>query len=177
MPSSPQRIQELIDYPRESLAVELKNWFDPNSPEGQAKIVRGCIAMRNRGSGGYILVGFDDQTSAPNAGGAPADVRAAFHADKINRLVHRHSSERFEVHVHFPERDGQEFPVLEVDAGAETLVAAVRPLRNANGDELVRQGAVYVRSLSQNNTPSTGEPRADDWRTVLDPFSTTARHI
>ena len=170
MSSSPGEVQQLVDYPRESLAVELKAWFDPDSPEGQAKIVRGCIAMRNRGTGGFILVGFDNQTSAPDLAGAPSDVRTAFHADKVNSLVNRHASERFEVHVHFPVREGLEFPVLEVDAGTETLIAARRPLQNANGDTLVKQDAVYIRSLSQNNTPSTGEPRWSDWSSILDPL-------
>ena len=170
MPSSPEVVQQLVDYPRESLAVELKGWFDPDSPEGEAKIVRGCIAMRNRGTGGFILLGFDNQTTVPDLAGAPSDVRAAFHADKINGLVNRYASERFEVHVHFPIRDAQEFPVLEVDAGTEALVAARRPLQNANGDTLVKQHAVYIRSLSQNNTPSTGEPRWDDWSSILDPL-------
>jgi hypothetical protein len=84
--------------------------------------------------------------------------------------VNKHASERFEVHVHFPVRDAQEFPVLEVDAGTEALVAARRPLQNANGDTLVKQHAVYIRSLSQNNTPSTGEPRWDNWSSILDPL-------
>ena len=126
--------------------------------------------MRNRGTGVFILVGFDNQTSAPDLAGAPSDVRTAFHADKVSGLVNRYASERFEVHVHFSVRDGQEFPILEVDAGTEALVAARRPLRNANGDDLVRQHAVYVRSLSQNNTPSTGEPRWDDWGGIHDPL-------
>ena len=89
--------------------------------------------MRNRGTGGFILVGFDNQTSAPALAGAPSCARTAFHADKINGLVNRYASERFEVHVHFPVRDAQEFPVLEVDAGTEALVAARRPLQNASG--------------------------------------------
>jgi hypothetical protein len=170
VPSSQEVIQQLVDYPRESLDVELKAWFDSDSPEGQAKIVRSCIAMRNRGTGGFILVGFDNQTSAPDLAGAPSDVRTAFHADKVNSLVNRHASEQFEVHVHFPVREGLEFPVLEVDAGTEALIAARRPLQNANGDTLVKQDALYIRSLSQNNTPSTGEPRWSDWSSILDPL-------
>jgi len=170
VPSSPEDIQQLVDYPRESLAVELKGWFDPDCPEGQGKILRGCIAMRNRGTGGFILVGFDDRTSAPDFAGAPSNVRTAFHTDKVNALVNRHASERFEVHVHFPMRGGQEFPVLEVDAGTEALVAVKRPLRDANGRDLVRLDSLFVRSLSQNNTPSTGEPRWNDWGTIHEPL-------
>jgi hypothetical protein len=75
VPSSREVIQQLVDYPRESLAVELKAWFDPDSLEGRAKIIKGCISMRNRGTGGFILVvGFDNQTSAPDLAGAPSDV-------------------------------------------------------------------------------------------------------
>jgi hypothetical protein len=29
---------------------------------------------------------------------------------------------------------------------------------------------VYVRSLSHNNTPSTGKPRWDTWEKILDPL-------
>jgi hypothetical protein len=126
--------------------------------------------MRNRGTGGFILVGFGNQTSAPDLAGAPSDVRTAFHADKVNSLVNKHGSERFEVHVHFPVREGLEFPVLEVDAGTEALIAARRPLQNANGDTLVKQDAVYIRSHSQNSTPSTGEPRWSDWSSILVPL-------
>jgi hypothetical protein len=159
-----------VYQPRETLNIELKDWFDPDTPEGKAKIVRACIAMRNRGTGGFLVVGFDNSTMAPNLAGAPPDVRGAFHADKVNGLVNRHASEAFEILVHFPERDGQEFPVLEVEAGAETLVAARRPLAGTDGKDLVEKDAIYVRSLSQNNTPSTGKPRAADWRTILDPI-------
>lgn len=163
-------IQGLIDYPREALAIELKDWFDPQSPEGQTKIVKGCIAMRNHGSGGFFIVGFDNDTLAPNFTDAPPDLRATFHADKMNELVNRYSSEAFEVHVHFPERDGQEFPVLEMESGARTLVAAKRPLTNEKDEHLIERDAVYIRSLLQNNTPSTGKPRAGDWRRILDPL-------
>jgi hypothetical protein len=42
VPSSPEEVQQLVDYPRESLAVELRAWFDPDTLEGQAKIIKGC---------------------------------------------------------------------------------------------------------------------------------------
>lgn len=170
MPASPAQIQELVDNPRESLAVELKDWFDPDAPEGQAKIIKSCVAMRNRGDGGFVMVGFDNRRSAPNMSVPFADVRDAFHPDKINGLVNHHASERFEVHVHFGRRGGVEFPVLEVEAGARTLVAIRRPVSVGDGTELVSTNDVYVRSLSHNNTPSTGKPRWDSWEDILDPL-------
>jgi hypothetical protein len=172
MPASPAQIQELVDNPRESLAIELKDWFDPRTPEGQAKVIKSCVAMRNRGDGGFVMVGFDNRTAAPNTSAPLADVRDAFHPDTINHLVNHHASERFEVHVHFGRRDGVDFPVLEVEAGARTLVAIRRPVAAADGTELVCTNDVYVRSLSHNNTPSTGKPRWDTWEDILDPLFT-----
>ncbi len=53
MPVSQDYIEGLIANPRESLAVEFKDWIDPNSARGQDKIVRALIAMRNQ-NGGFL---------------------------------------------------------------------------------------------------------------------------
>lgn len=156
-----------MDNPRESLAVELKDWFEPGTPEGQAKIVRACIAMRNR-NGGYVFIGFDNNTAQPNVGGYAGDVRADFHADEINKLVNGYASDKFEVHVHFAVRDDQDFPVLEVDAGVKTPVASKSDLFDPNTKSLVRANAIYVRTLLSNNTPSTGEARWNDWAILVE---------
>jgi predicted HTH transcriptional regulator len=59
-----QHIQSLIENPRERLSVELKHWFDPQTPEGVAKLVRAAIALRNN-NGGYLVIGIDDKTHKP----------------------------------------------------------------------------------------------------------------
>lgn len=87
MPASPTQIQELVDNSRESLAIELKDWFDPGTPEGQAKVIKSCVAMRKRGDGGFIMVGFDNRSAAPNTSVPFSDVRDRFHSDTINHLV------------------------------------------------------------------------------------------
>ena len=112
-------ILELVRYPRESLSTEVKAWFDPSTPEGQAKIVRCALAMRNHG-GGFMLIGFDNATGDPVANDRPADVRVSFHIDRIQGLITRFASESFEVNVHFVERDGALFPVIEIPQGIRT---------------------------------------------------------
>ena len=57
--------------------MELKCWIDPQTPEGQAKIIRACLALRNR-NGGFLVIGFNDETMQPDTGEEPANVRAAF---------------------------------------------------------------------------------------------------
>ncbi len=43
-------IAALMTNPRERLDVEIKDWIDPSSAHGQAKIVRACLAIRNQDS-------------------------------------------------------------------------------------------------------------------------------
>src|SRR5437016_41592 len=81
-------VQALVDRPAEGLSVELKAWISPDNPEGQAKMVRGVLALRNHG-GGYFVIGFDDKTLQPDTTNIPPDARAAFHIDKIQGLVSR----------------------------------------------------------------------------------------
>jgi len=58
-------INELIGQPRESLAVEVKDWLDPSIPGHKAKVVKALIALRNF-NGGYLLIGFDNATMQPS---------------------------------------------------------------------------------------------------------------
>lgn len=160
------RVKALVERPSESLAVEIKTWFDPDSIEGQAKIVRATLALRNH-DGGFFLIGFDDKSLLPDLGRVPADVKKAFHPDKIYSLVARFSSEPFEVVVEFVERDGVSFPVVVVPAGVRTPVAAKSDLL-VEGKKLVAVGEVYVRTLNANRRPSSAKANWNDWPSIVD---------
>lgn len=160
------RIQDLVNRPSESLSVELKRWIDPASPEGMSKIVRAVLALRNHG-GGYLIVGFDNETLQPDVKNVLADVQSAFHVDKIQGLISRFSSEPFEIAVEFPEREGQIYPVIVVPPGVKTPVASKSDLRNGN-TKLISTDDVYVRSLRANNTPSTTKAGWKDWPTIVE---------
>jgi hypothetical protein len=159
--------QDLINRPTESLSIELKGWINPNTPEGKDKIVRAAIAMRNHG-GGYVLIGFHNDTGEPYTDNIPSNVRKLFHQDNIQRIVSKYSSELFEVKVHFPIRDGIEFPVIEIKAGVKTPVATKRPLKNNQGEVLFQENKVFIRSLAANNTPSTTEATWKDWPNIVE---------
>lgn len=166
METDPSRIQDLIQRPTESLAVELKRWIRPDKPEGMAKIVRAVLALRNHG-GGYLVIGFDDETLQPDVDNVPADVTALFHIDTVQGLVTRFASEPFEVAIEFPARDGQLYPVIVVPAGVKTPVAARSDLRDGD-TKLVTADDVYVRSLRANNTPSTTKVGWKDWPIMVE---------
>lgn len=166
MDSDYSQIQDLVQRPGESLSVEVKRWIDPDTPTGATKLVRACLAIRNYG-GGFFVVGFNNETLEPDDTDRPADVKAAFHLDKLQTLITRHASEPFDVEVHYPERDGQQFVVVAVPAGVKTPVACKADLIH-EGDKLLSRDDVYCRTLRSNNTPSTSKASWKDWGAIMD---------
>lgn len=167
MEMNSKRIQELIEQPGESLAVELKTWINPDRPDGIAKIVKTTLALRNHG-GGYMVIGLNDETLKPDFDKAPVDVRAIFHIDKIQGIISKYSSEPFEVTVEYPQYEGQEFLVIVIPSGVRTPVVTKSELPSADGKPLIKSNCVYVRSLSANNTPSTTEATWKDWQKIVE---------
>jgi hypothetical protein len=166
MPIDQSVIDSLVANPAETLTVERKRWIDPSTPAGQEKITKTALALRNR-NGGYLVVGFDDKTMAPDVGHEPADVRTTFNQDTIQGLISRYASETFETLVAFGVRDGIEYPVIVIPPGVNVPVAAKRNLAD-NSKVLVRLGAVYFRTLNANGTASTAEARPEDWREIFE---------
>ncbi len=159
-------IQELVKQPRESLTIELKSWIDPDTPGGIKTLIKTAIAMRNN-NGGYILIGFDNNTCQPDHDHVPENVQELFHQDKIQGMVAKYASEAFEVEIHFPEIEGNAFPVIEIRPGVRTPVGTKRDYIE-NGATYIPQNKVYVRSLSSNNTPSTTEATWKDWGPLVE---------
>ena len=166
MDGAPSQLQELIDTPAESLSVELKSWIDPDQSEGAAKIVKAALALRNHG-GGYLVVGFNNNTREPEKYNLSSPVKSAFHIDKIQRLVSKFTSEPFEVAVEFPERDGQIHPVIVIPSGVKTPVVSRSDLSFKNG-KLICVDDLYVRSLQSNNTASTTKIGWKDWPKIME---------
>jgi hypothetical protein len=160
------QINDLVSRPGESLNVEVKRWINPDDPNGFAKIARAALAIRNR-NGGFLLIGFDDKTLLPDVANEPPDVRGAFHTDKIQGIISRHSSELFEIGVAFGERDGRIYPVIVIPEGVRAPVAAKADLIDG-GKKLISHGDVYFRTLASNGTASTAPARPQDWRDIVE---------
>jgi schlafen family protein len=161
------QIRALVTRPGEALNVEIKRWVDPAEPAGSAKIVKAAFALRNR-NGGYLVIGFDDNTLQPDAPNQLEDVRGSFHQDIIQGLISRHASEPFEVHVFFAERKGHTYPVIFIPQGVRVPVVVKNALQDTRGTRLLSVGDVYFRTLEANGTPSTARARPQDWRDILE---------
>lgn len=159
-------LQRLIEEPRESLTVELKNWLNLTDINDQAKIIKTVLSLRNN-NGGYMVFGFDDKTLQPVTP-VPYDPLAAFHQDTLQALITKFSSEPFEVEVSFPQANGVLHPVLKIPGGIKTVVACRSELKDAKGKVLIGVDDVYVRSLNANHTPSTTKAGWKDWPQLIE---------
>jgi hypothetical protein len=157
-------LRRLLTNPAESLDVEFKDWLDPTTPEGIAKIAKACLALRNN-DGGCLLIGFDNN-GKPTRPPDPEQTRTRFHIDAIQGIVSSFASQAFEVRVEFVEHQGTVYPAICVPSGIVTPVAANRDLR-LKDQRVIEQHGIYVRSLRSNNTPSSTLARTDDWEALI----------
>ncbi len=168
MPSN-EELKALIREPRESLNMELKRALDLTKKEDTSKLIKACLALRNR-NGGHLLIGFHDDGS-PNPAAIPSNAKDMFHTDEVQLILSRHSSEPFELEVRFVEHDGVGYPIIIIPSGVKTPVAvkANYPKENQaqNIPFLLVEHAVYFRSLNSNNIASTTLIRRQDWPDLM----------
>lgn len=162
MPLSEKELDALLHAPREALNLELKEWIDPSSPAGIAKIARACMAMRNN-NGGYLVIGFDDD-GKPTTCPFP-DAEAAFHSDVVQKIVGAYSAVPFAVETQVVRREGWACVVISIPAGFRSIVAAKSDLTQ-DGKHLVRDHAVYVRTVNSNGAVSTSTAGRGDWERI-----------
>ena len=161
------RIAALLRQPSEGLQVELKTWLDPRDDADQAILVKAILAIRNR-NGGYLVLGFDDATRAPDSCTLSDNVEDLYHIDEIQRLVSRFASDPFEIKVVFADRDGQQHPIIVVPEGVQVPSVVRRALVVDGGKKLLEAGDVYFRTLQANGTPSSARLSPADWPDLLD---------
>jgi hypothetical protein len=165
MSDSDDILQSLVERPRETINIELKSWIDPKSPEGEQKIARAALALRNQ-NGGHLVIGFNDKTGKPDPVPAGVNVRLRYHADEIQRIVTRYASHPFFIEAHFPETGGVEYPVIRIPAGFKTPVVCKADLPaigpGGKGRFLLRAKDIYVRTVDTNHTVSSAQGNGRD---------------
>src|SRR5258708_16639867 len=91
---SPQRLDDLVTHPRESLEVELKPWLDLSDENQRANLAQAILALANHG-GGFVVLGFTEVdghwTPAP---GGPPDA-SVYCQDTVNEIVKRYADPPF----------------------------------------------------------------------------------
>lgn len=161
-------LERLVLLPSETLYAEYKFWLDPSQNLDAAKIVRACLALRNR-NGGHLFIGFKDQPLGPDKTRVPSNIRDLFHGDKIQELISKYASKPFDVRVEFVEHEGTSYPIIIVPPGVLVPVAAKADLLDLNSDKkLIAFGAVYFRTLRANGRVSSSVAQPEDWEEIVE---------
>jgi hypothetical protein len=153
-PNDPRRLAEdLIQYPRETLSHELKDWLDPNKDDDKANLVRAVLAMSNSEFGGVIAIGIDKNGNhkAPPPG---LDVQTAYEQEAIQLIVSNYASRSFEVRVYFVKHNTIDHPVIVVPPVGAKPVVCRRAIGQGQRPAL-REGTIFVRSLKESGVPSS----------------------
>ena len=163
--------KKLVENISESLASELKNWIDPETPEGKAKLVRAAIALRNH-NGGSIHIGYDDKTLKPDSSKHEGEATIKkYQPDVIQDLISRYVSDKFELKLNFVEdpSDDKKYPEFVIEGGVQNPVMTNgKEIKDNQGKILLKPNTVYVRTLESNGKVSSSEPKQNkDWQDLF----------
>ncbi|WP_178087580.1 AlbA family DNA-binding domain-containing protein, partial [Methylacidimicrobium cyclopophantes] len=163
----PDNLVELLQNPpHENFNIEYKEGISLKENERKAKVVKTCLALRNA-DGGLLIIGFNNDAT-PVAYPWEESVQNVYHPDKLQELVSQYADPLFEITVEFPALQGQQYPVIYVPGGIRTPVVARKPMSGSDGKLLVRQKAVYVRTLVNGKVGTTEPQNHQDWDRLME---------
>lgn len=159
MSSSNADLNDLINEPRETLDVEVKEWLDLTDNDHRAMVAKEIIALANHG-GGVLVIGFEEHADGTftSSDGRPSNLDA-WSQDSIQSIVAKYVEPSVQCRVHHlpPNGSHEKHPLIVVPGGHRAPVRA--KAGSPDGKKLVAQ-RVYVRRPG----PASEEPKtAEEW--------------
>jgi pimeloyl-ACP methyl ester carboxylesterase len=159
---SDQRLQlvQLLDYPREDVGIELKNWLDLSVRAIRADLAKDLLALANFG-GGYLAFGFEERPEGWFPSGSNPFAQERYSQDSINTILARHAEPVFECRVHHVKSSIGDLHVIIEISGGHTV--PIRSKNAPNGSDL-RSDIYYVRLPGpMSSSPQSGR----DWDELI----------
>jgi hypothetical protein len=162
MSSIVRQLEKLLQYPKEDLDKEYKNWLDLSNNEGKADLAKAIIALANHG-GGYVVLGYEDD----NSNLIPAEPRPTnlnqYSQDAINEIIHRYADPVFHCEcreVTHPE-SRLNYPIIIVPGGH---TAPIRTKRAGPEGRHFNQNEYLIRRPG----PRSESPQsAQEWNELI----------
>ncbi len=152
-------LHDLVDNPRESLDIELKQWLDLTQNLNRANLARHIAALCNHG-GGYIVFGFCDDASVDLNISTSLQL---YDRDTISSIVKHYLAPSFECHVTSIESNaGNKHTIIQVPGHGSVPVCSQKggPHDEKGRPQGIRPNTYYVRALGPESTPIT---MPDQW--------------
>jgi transcriptional regulator with XRE-family HTH domain len=152
------QLRQLVDSPREDLAIEIKDWLDLSDRVVQGDLARELIGLANHG-GGFLLFGFSDAAGGWTPSGVCPYDRGLYSQDRINGIVERHADPQFHCDVHsVTSITGDEHVVIRVPGDHRV---PIRAKRAPEGSRLSNE-VYYVRRPGPQTAPASSAQEWDD---------------
>ena len=156
-------LKDLIENPRETERIELKEWVDLGDPIQKANLARHLGALANHG-GGYLIFGFkDDLTHDENR---PSSLEK-YNRDVFTAIVKRYLTPSFQCEVSLvPHNSGNKFPVIRAPSHGNVPIAAKAdgPQDDRRKPQGIDIGKYYIRKPGPESAPIVG---AEEWRPLI----------
>lgn len=156
-------LTDLIEIPRETLEIELKEWLDLSEPLVRANIARHLAALANHG-GGYLVFGFKDDLSRDQTRPFPLD---HYNRDAFGGIIKRYLTPTFQCEVTLvQDRNGEQFPVVRVPSHQQVPIASrADGPKDAKGRiQGIAASTYYIRKPGPESAPIIG---AEDWTALI----------
>jgi hypothetical protein len=158
-------LQDLVDSPMETLAVEYKQWLDLTDSVNRANLARHIAAIANYG-GGYIVFGIKDDMT-PDAM-LPTTLHGYSH-DVVSSIVKKFltPAPHCDVILVKSAKSGHTHPIILVPSHGNVPICS---LRGGPDDKVTKkpqgiaQGIYYTRDTGPESTPVTGP---EHWRPII----------
>lgn len=175
-----RRLTDLVDNPRETLDVELKDWLDlRGNPEHKALVAKALLALANHG-GGFLLIGFVDGHDPKRSERGEPNTLDGYSQDIINGIVESYADPPFHCAVeHVAPSSGKSHPIVIVPGRHRV---PIRAKRSGPEKKHVIENTVYIRRPGpRSEAPQSGREWDDVFARCLaarkDEFLTTIRNI
>ena len=109
-------LDDLINEPRETLDVEVKEWLDLTDNDHRALIAKEIIALANHG-GGILVIGFEESTDGTFRPSASRPVNLnAWSQDGIQSIIAKYADPSVQCRVHHRARTAstEKHPIIVV---------------------------------------------------------------
>lgn len=153
---------DLVENPRESLEIELKEWLELEEREVQAKLARHICALANHG-GGYIVFGFTDDRTPQDA---PGDL-STYNHDTFSSITKKYLVPAPQCDVSLvTSSEDRTHAIVWVPSVSETPICAKAdgPQDDRGRPVGINIGVHYVRAVGPESAPIN---QPEKWRGVL----------
>lgn len=155
-------LADLVENPRETLEIELKQWLDLDDHKARASVARHIAAISNHG-GGYLIFGFEDDYSVDE--NRPTSF-VNYNRDGISSIVRKYLSPSLHCDVEtVAATNGDKFVVVRVPGHGPTPITSLRggPSDAKGRPQGIRSNTVYIRSVGPSSEPIT----TGDWSGLI----------